>query len=284
MLVVIVRHICADLLNRQHLDTPGGDRRAASQAFRVRRRDCGVLVADGDAAGLLPRLKDNVIPGSRDWRRARFTPGELGGNPFFALASAFKPALDRHARQVRAEAQKLTSDPSALDELVGLVLESQPPSSELLLFVDQFEELLTVVDAKYRGAFSELLAQAANLPRLRMVATLRADLYHRCVEQPALAELLRAGTYPLAAPGIGALFEMISRPAARAGLSFEVELPERILDDTGAEPGALPLMAFALEQLHDTRTAKGYLPEFRGIGRLFVLPTFCCTRNSLEGG
>ena len=191
--------------------------------------------------------------------RVRFTPGELGENPFIALASGFKPALDRHARQVRDEAEKLETDPSALDELIGLVLEDQPEWSELLLFVDQFEELFTVVDDKYRGAFSELLAHAAKLPRLRTVATLRADFYHRCVEQPALAELLRAGSYPLAAPGVGALHEMITRPAARAGLSFEVELPERILDDTGAEPGALPLMAFALEQLYDTRTGEGQL-------------------------
>jgi hypothetical protein len=52
---------------------------------------------------------------------------------------------------------------------------------------------------------------------------------------------------------------MIARPAARAGLSFEDELPERILDDTGAEPSALPLMAFALEQLYDQRSGEGQL-------------------------
>jgi formylglycine-generating enzyme required for sulfatase activity len=46
---------------------------------------------------------------------------------------------------------------------------------------------------------------------------------------------------------------MITGPAARAGLSFEPELPERILDDTGVEPGALPLMAFALQLLYDRR-------------------------------
>jgi formylglycine-generating enzyme required for sulfatase activity len=73
------------------------------------------------------------------------------------------------------------------------------------------------------------------------------------------AEPLRAGSYPLAAPGVGALHEMITRPAARAGLSFEDELPARILDDTGGEPGALPLMAFALEQLYGQRSAEGKL-------------------------
>jgi hypothetical protein len=207
------------------------------------------------AAGLLPRLKDNAIPGSRDWVRVRFTPGELGENPFIALVSGFKPVLERHARRVREEAQRLEADPSALGELIGLMLADRPKWSELLLFVDQFEELFTVGAAKHRDRFAELLVGAARLPRLRAVATLRADFYHRCVEQPALAELLRAGSYPLAAPGVGALHEMITRPAARAGLSFEAALPERILDDTGPEPGALPLLAFALAELYEKRTA-----------------------------
>ena len=66
------------------------------------------------AAGLLPRIKDNAIPGSRDWLRVRMTPGELGENPFMALASGFKPALERHARHVRDAAKGLEADPGAL--------------------------------------------------------------------------------------------------------------------------------------------------------------------------
>jgi hypothetical protein len=78
------------------------------------------------AAGLLPRLKDNGIPGSRDWLRVRFTPGELGDDPFIALVSGFNPALERQARQVREEAQRLEADPSALGELIGLLLADRP--------------------------------------------------------------------------------------------------------------------------------------------------------------
>lgn len=155
------------------------------------------------AAGLLPRLKDNATLGSRDWLRIRFTPGELGDNPFIALASGFKSALNRHTLNVRDAAQRMTTESNALDELVRSMLENQPDWAELLLFVDQFEELFTVVNEKYRGAFCDLLAHATKLPQLRIVATQRADFYHRCVEQPVLAELLRVGSYPLAAPGVG---------------------------------------------------------------------------------
>ncbi len=214
------------------------------------------------AAGLVPRLKDNAIPGSRDWRSVRFTPGELGENPFVALAAGFKAVFARHNRTPREEAERLVADLKVLDEWLAWLLEGASDWAELVLFVDQFEELFTVVKPSYRAPFSELLAHAATLPRLRIVATLRADFYHRCVEQPALAELLRTGSYPLAVPGVGALYEMIARPAERAGLSFEPSyLPTRILDDTGKDPGALPLMAFALAELYDRRNNAGQLTE-----------------------
>ncbi len=169
------------------------------------------------AAGLLPRLKDNAIPGSRDWVPVRLTPGELGENPFIALASRFRPELAKQNRQVRDAAVRLETDPDTLGELVALLLEGRPEWSELLLFVDQFEELFTVVGERYREPFIALLARPAALPRLRIVATLRADFYHRCLEQPALEEPLRAGSYPLAAPGVGALHEMIHPARGASG-------------------------------------------------------------------
>lgn len=51
-----------------------------------------------------------------------------------------------------------------------------------------------------------------------------------------------------------ALTEMITRPAQAAGLEFEEGLVEDILEETGTEPGALALMAFALSELYKART------------------------------
>jgi formylglycine-generating enzyme required for sulfatase activity len=220
------------------------------------------------AAGLLPRLSDNAIPGSRDWVQVRFTPGELGDNPLIALCSGFKAWLEAQGRRVRDEAMTLQDNPETIAELISLALDGRPDWVEVLLFVDQFEELFTVVDAKYRGPFLDLIEQAVNVPRLRIVATLRADFYHYCVAQPALAELLRAGTYPVSAPGVGALFEMIDRPAARAGLTFEEGLAQRIVDETGNEPGALPLMAFALSEIYEAGRADTELTHaaYEGFG------------------
>jgi hypothetical protein len=74
---------------------------------------------------------------------------------------------------------------------------------------------------------------------VRVLVTLRADFYHLCLAWDRLTELLENGSYPLKAPGAGALHEMITRPAERAGLAFEADLADRILDETGSEPGAL---------------------------------------------
>jgi hypothetical protein len=103
-----------------------------------------------------------------------------------------------------------------------------------------------------------------------MVLTLRADFYHRCVEDSRLAALLRTGSFPLAAPELPALLEMITGPAAVAGLTFEDGLPGRILRDTGSAPGTLALMAFALAELyavcqpHTTLTHAAY-DSFGGV-------------------
>jgi hypothetical protein len=222
-------------------------------------------------AGLIPRLLGQVVPGSgersavgalpgsQDWIWLRFTPGELGENPFLALAAKLSPALEREGKAPREVAEELASDPNALERWVARMLEGLPDWAELLLFVDQFEELFTLVDSQYQKAFTDLLDRAAGLSRLRLVITLRADFYHRCLESPDLRTLfereqLDQGHYALTAPGPGQLHEMITRPAERAGLSFDEGLVDRILNGTGTEPGALALMAFALAELWQART------------------------------
>ena len=222
------------------------------------------------AAGLIPRLQAGAIPGSRDWACIRFSPGEVGDNPFMALAQPFKDALQKRRQQPREWADRLATDSSAtLIELCDLVLADQPVWAELLLFIDQFEELFTLVAPRYVDAFVEWLHQAAQTARLRVVATLRADFYHHCVERAPLAALLRDGSYPLAAPGPGALHEMIARPAERAGLVFEAKLDEQILSDTGTEPGRLALLAFALAELYAMRTDDHLTwAAYEGFGRV----------------
>jgi hypothetical protein len=218
------------------------------------------------AAGLIPKLQANAVEGSRSWRCVQFTPGTADGNPFNALVDSLSPLLDQGAANHLAA--QLSAESLAWAEITSAVLETG--TAELLLFIDQFEEIFTLVRTPYRAPFIRLMVDAAKSPRVRVIITLRADFYARCVEIPALAELLRTGSYPVAAAGPDSLLEMITKPADRADLIFDEGLPGLILTDTGSAPGALPLMAFALDQLYERRELSGRLTleayrDFEGV-------------------
>ncbi len=132
---------------------------------------------------------------------------------------------------------------------------------ELLLFIDQFEELFTISQAKYRHRFIAMLEESLKSDSIRIILTVRADFTDRCLEHPALARLMNTGSWHLAAPGLPASSNMITRPALAAGLEFESGVPEQILNDTAAEPGALALMPHALEQLYDVRGSDNTLSQ-----------------------
>jgi hypothetical protein len=93
---------------------------------------------------------------------------------------------------------------------------------------------------------------------VRVLTTLRADFLSESTAEPALEALLRASTFVLGPPGPAALSDLVRNPAERAGLDLDDGLADDILRDAGGDPGALPLIAFCLEELYQ-RTA----PEHR---------------------
>jgi conflict system STAND superfamily ATPase/HEAT repeat protein len=199
-------------------------------------------------------------------------PGAMGDDPFLALASELKGTLPAHVQKPPIRiAETLAQAPRRLLEHTDVLLAERPPDAALVLFVDQLEELFTIVAARHRGAFIRLLALAAADPRLRVLATLRADFLPQCAAEPALAALLQGGTFVLGPPGPEALLDMIRKPVERAGLVLEEGLADAILKDAGGDPGeALPLVAFCLKELH-RRTAPEHrltLDAYRAMGRL----------------
>ncbi|MEU4447583.1 HEAT repeat domain-containing protein [Actinosynnema sp. NPDC050801] len=210
-------------------------------------------------AGLIPRLAAGALgggtlgggwllpdhdPATNQWTGLRITPGELGDNPFLALAVKLAPLVGGTARDIAADLRRVPGS------LAGYLGRASAGRERALLFVDQFEELFTTVDAEHVEPFLDLLRTTTA----HVVVTVRSDFYHRCVAIPALADLLAGGQFPLSAPR-DTLFDMIVRPAERAGLDFEEGLAGRILADTGRDPGALPLLAYTLDELYRTRGA-----------------------------
>jgi HEAT repeat protein len=128
-------------------------------------------------------------------------------------------------------------------------------SQAFLFFVDQLEELFTIVNAEHRENFSHLLKHAAETNWIRIIGTARAGFLSQFASDPVLAGLVQrlGATFPLGFPGPAALVDMIRKPADRAGLILEDAVADEIVKSVGFDAGALPLVAFCLEELYRER-------------------------------
>jgi energy-coupling factor transporter ATP-binding protein EcfA2 len=130
----------------------------------------------------------------------------------------------------------------------------------LLLVVDQFEELLTQAPPAARERFAELLRPALDHP-VQVVATLRPEFLAPLLASRELAGL-PTRVFALRPLRRDALATVIEAPARLAGIRVDQELVARLVagTDTGE---ALPLLAFALEQLADGVGRGGQLSAAR---------------------
>lgn len=201
-------------------------------------------------AGLVPALRANGIPGSREWLIAEMFPGAY---PFEALETALLGVAVERPDQLHSE---LSDGPNGLLSALDRVL---PPAGELLLVIDQLEELWSLTDEPdARRRFLSALVTAVEDPssRLRIVATLRADFLDRVLEHQALGELTRRGLVLVVAPSVDELTQAVVRPARGVGLEFEPGLVDGIVRDVADQPGALPLLQHALAELVGRRDGR----------------------------
>ncbi|MFL5799047.1 MAG: protein kinase domain-containing protein [Actinomycetota bacterium] len=196
-------------------------------------------------AGLLPSLRRGAVRGSDGWFLVDMHPGT---HPFEELAAALmriagEPPADPLGRLQRGDLR------SVIEKIL-------PPGSELLLVVDQFEEVFTLVDdEEVRAGFLGLVASAATDPasRVRIVATLRADFYDRPLTYPVLAELMKAGTVTVTPLVPEELERAVAGPAEGVGVGVDPSLVADIVVQVTTQPGALPLLQYALTEIFDRR-------------------------------
>jgi formylglycine-generating enzyme required for sulfatase activity len=212
------------------------------------------------AAGVWRALKDGRIAGSRDWIWLRINPGDRD-TPFVSLAWGLREVFPNITDSPDALGKGLAAGQNRLRDLCTKHLDRD---QELLLVVDQMEELFTrSFENKDVKGFLELIVTAARdkTCRLRVLATIRSEFLTRLEESEAILELLNAGynhhVGPMSPKG---LQEMIEKPARATGYMFEPpDLADEILSDAGQEPGHLPLVAYALNQLFKRRNNEGQL-------------------------
>ncbi len=200
-------------------------------------------------AGLIPALRKGAIEGSEQWLIAQMVPG---GRPFIELEAA----LLRSTLDAPDSLSDVLDDPE--EGLLRSALRLLPDrSARLVLVIDQFEELFTLVDSEAdRARFIANLETALADPheRVILVVALRADFYGRPLEYPRFAELLGTGvvnTVPLTPDELEAAAE---EPAALAGVRLEPTLLARLLGDVAGQSGGLPLFQYALTELFERRT------------------------------
>jgi WD40 repeat protein/class 3 adenylate cyclase len=200
-------------------------------------------------AGLVPALRQGGVPGSQRWLVVEMLPG---AHPLEELEALL---LNIAVNPPESLIHQLNENERGLARAVKRIL-PRDETIELVLVIDQFEEVFTLVeDEPARVHFLESLYQAVTdeRSRLRVVATLRADFFDRPLLYPDPGELMRERTAVVLPLSAEELERAIVRPAAQMGVASEPELIAAIIKDVGEQPGALPLLQYALTELFERR-------------------------------
>src|SRR5499433_268465 len=246
---------------------------------RIRRPEGGFIIISGDSgvgkssvvdAGILPKLEDGALPGGEPCVTVRMVPGQ-GGEPFDAFKTALGSLVTRAGLQPDATVKELKQSPNTLTQHLRKIIADGADGKTIVLFLDQMEELFTAQDIEQSNKFLTALCRAAQEKALWVIATIRSDHLQFCHRHPEMLDVLRGqGHYPLGRVEPFMMHDMIVKPAGCAGLKVSDNLARRIVADTGAEPGNLPLLAFVLGQLFvkrsDHELSEEVYKTFGGVG------------------
>ena len=244
-------------------------------------------------AGVMPWLcRPGVIERVDLWRSVIFRPTDCPGDLLQALAEALLspnalPEIGAGGTEPGKLATLLQENPEGIALLVQeslcRVAEDeqrrrnllQQPIARLALGLDQLEEMFTFSErADSRASFFRAIRALVESGYGWVVATLRIDFLSRCEELKDLVELKQGnGEYHLLPPTELQLSQIIRYPAEAAGVIFEDRpekgrLDERIRVDALKEPGGLPLLEYALDELFRLGASDGLLShaEYEALG------------------
>jgi WD40 repeat protein len=220
-------------------------------------------------AGLLAAITgDRLAPGSRDWPVRVLRPAR---DPVRGLAThlADLAGIDTGRATARLD------HPHRL----GARIVAAHGGGRLILIVDQFEELFTLTtDRGRQAAFVSALdalartpALPSGLPAALVVAVLRVDFLDTAITFAPLRAALEAGPFVVGALSEAELTEVVTGPAARAGVTVPGELVTTVLEDlrdpavpSGFGSGVLPLLSQVL--FETWRTGRMTVEAYRDTG------------------
>ncbi len=199
-------------------------------------------------AGVIPAIWRGQVPDSDKWFVVDFLPGD---RPIDELEVALKKVAADKTSDIR---EQLERDANGLLRIASLILPDD--GAELLVVIDQFEEVFTLLeDEAERQHFLDLLRAAvtSKRSRVRILVTLRADFFDRPLQYPQFGELMRERVETVLPLSAEELERAIVNPVKRYGLKFEEGLVSAIIGDINYQPGALPLLQYALSELFEQR-------------------------------
>ena len=186
-------------------------------------------------AGMVPALRKGAADGTERWLVASMVPG---AHPFAELEAG----LLRSSLDVPDSLSDQLSDPAT--GLLRAALRVLPDDgTRLLLVIDQFEELFTLVeDDDVRTRFLDGLLPVLDDPHGRVVVaiTLRSDFYELPLAHAGIGARLGDAVVNVVPLQPDELEVAATEPAARSQLALEPALLATLVGDVIGQPGALP--------------------------------------------
>jgi WD40 repeat protein len=205
------------------------------------------------------------LAASRSWVRLAFRPRN---NPFRELAKVFVSRLrDPKSPQFSADvdewsarlrgtdnsvAAMRTAAPKHIDRLLATAdansnLLGVPISERFIFFIDQAEELYSQTSSTEAALFTTFLSEAARNDRVQILMSMRSDFLkhvHNDTDFDARAD-------QIAVPKLSeqGLREVVEKPAATLGVTFEPGLAGALVDAAAKVPLGLPLLSYQLTDL-----------------------------------
>lgn len=232
----------------------GRDADIASLMGKLRRQRF-IAVTGPSGAGKSSFVRAGIIP---TLKRTGDTWGVLivrpGRAPLSALIEALGSEVFHGEPLPRLD---LRAEPGGFGARLRAHCRTQGGGHRVLVFVDQFEELYTLVsDPEEQSAFLQCLlgaADEASLP-VRVVLCIRSDFLDRVAEDRFFMSEVSQGLFFLPPVGREGLREALVRPVEAAGHRFEDDaMVQEILEDLDRTKTPLPILQFAAAALWENR-------------------------------
>jgi outer membrane protein assembly factor BamB/energy-coupling factor transporter ATP-binding protein EcfA2 len=201
-------------------------------------------------AGLLPQLRERgsiavaTVPGDDPVRQLHDALDQVATAPS-------SDAVEREPATARVAAMAATTD------------------APVVIVIDQVEELWTAASSERRTALIADLAGVVEGGHARVIATVRADMLDRPLQDPVLGPHAGAATFVVGPLTPAELDEAITLPAASVGVTVDGAVVAQLVAEASSQPGSLPMLQFTLTELYDRRVdGRIHLAALESLGGL----------------